>query len=285
VSERDDLLARTRAGETASRAAALRALRRWNDPEVQEALARALEEPVREIQEAAADTLLEVGDAGAVRRLMPRLRSDTPSVRNWARLVLERLARAEPAALDELSRDPDERMRIFAANIMAGTGDQDRAPRLLELLEDASVNVRDAAIVALGRLAAPEAAPALAALAGREEPWVRFSAVDALSKIPGAEAGRALAGLLESGAGGDLAEPLVDALAQQGSRDAADALLRALERGTPAVRRAAARAAGRLRLEAARALLERLAEGAEPSLAAEARASLAAFGAGRKERA
>src|SRR5262249_45072081 len=146
-------------GDTQSRRVAVRALGQWNDPETLHAIVGALTDHSRDVQEAASDTLLEVGDSRAVQLLVPLLRSDSPSGRNFARLVLERLGKADPQLIIGLSHDPDPRMRIFCANILGGMCDHDFAPALHHLLKDSDVNVRDAAIVALGRLGASESVP------------------------------------------------------------------------------------------------------------------------------
>ena len=114
-------------GDPQSRRRAVRALGQWTDSESLGAIVAALHDLSREVQEAASDTLLEVGDSRAVQLLIPLLRSDSPSGRNFARLVLERLGKAEPQLIIQLSRDADPRMRIFCANILSGMCDHDSA--------------------------------------------------------------------------------------------------------------------------------------------------------------
>jgi HEAT repeat protein len=206
---------------------AARVLGRWADDQVLAALVAALQSPHRGIREAATDTLIEVGDGRAVRLLVPVLRSSIPSVRNSARLLLQRLAKAAPEILVELSRDQDARMRIFAANIMTESGDHDLAGPLLDLLADPDENVRDAAIAGLGRLGAPEAIRRLEEFSAEGSSWTRFSAIDALSQIPDLEAGRSLVRLLAN-APAELQEPIVEALGRQGSPESIAPLLRKL---------------------------------------------------------
>jgi HEAT repeat protein len=203
-------------GDAGRRLLAARELRRWNGPEAKAALAEALGDPAREVRDAASRTLMEIGDAPTVRLIVPLLRSGTPEVRNGARQVLERLCRIEPAALLDLARDGDVRMRVFAANIMGGTGDHDFTPSLLAMLGDAEANVVEAACAALGQLGTREAVPGLSRLAAAAEPWLRFSAIDALGRIPDPSAARALLDLV-AGADPDFLEPIVDALGRQGS--------------------------------------------------------------------
>ncbi|HEX7897274.1 MAG TPA: HEAT repeat domain-containing protein [Planctomycetota bacterium] len=214
-------------GQPDVRRRAARVLGRWSDDQVLSALTGALQSPDRGIREAATDTLLEIGDARTVRLLLPLLRSSAPATRNSARLLLQRLSKAAPELLVELSRDPDVRMRVFAANIMAESGDHDLSGPLLELLEDPDENVRDAAVVGLGRLGAPEAVRRLETFATEGASWIRFSAIDALSQIGSAEATRALIRLLDQ-ASPELQEPVIDALGRQGSPEAIVPLLQKL---------------------------------------------------------
>jgi HEAT repeat protein len=223
-------------GDPQVRRIAVRALGQWNDPETLKAIVGALNDRSRDVQEAASDTLLEVGDSRAVQLLIPMLRSDSPSGRNFARLVLERLGKADPELIIGLSHDADARMRIFCANILGGMCDHDFAPALHHLLKDSDVNVRDASIVALGRLGAAESVPRLAPFLATEEPWVRFSAIDALSKIPGPEAAAALRASVPT-MEAELREAVIDAIGQQGSPSSVEPLLNVLD-SHPELRRA-----------------------------------------------
>ena len=206
---------------------AARVLGRWDDDQVLAALIAALQSPHRGIREAAADTLLEIGDGRAVRHLLPLLRNSPPAIRNAARLILQRLVKAAPEIVVELSRDPDVRMRIFAADIMTESGDHELAEPLLSLLDDEDENVRDAAVVGLGRLGAPEAIARLEEVASAGSSWTRFSAIDALSQIPSPDSVQALIRLL-SRVPEDLVEPVVEALGRRRSADAVAPLLEKL---------------------------------------------------------
>jgi len=216
--DRETALRELNAGSPDLQRRAARVLGRWTDDQVLDALIGALQSPHRGIRDAAADTLIEIGDARTVKRLLPLLRSNTPAVRNSARWLLQLLAKAAPDMLIDLSRDPDLRMRIFAANIMAETGDHEMAAPLMDLLNDPDENVRDAAVVGLGRLGAPESVVRLEAIASDGGSWTRFSAIDGLGQIFSPDAVRALLRLLAS-APEDLLEPLLDALARQRSVD------------------------------------------------------------------
>lgn len=190
--DRDGSLREIVSSDATRRGRAARSLARWGDSEVVRALAAALADDDRNVSEAAASSLLMIGGADTVAFLLPLLRSDAPGTRNRAAQLLERLGKAEPDALMKLSADPDPRMRLFAANILAGTGDHDLAPRLIEMLRDSDVNVQDAAVVGLGRMRAPAAVPALSARLSGSDPWSCFSTVDALGSIGTPAALRAL---------------------------------------------------------------------------------------------
>lgn len=214
----NDALDLLKTGDPGSRRMAARELRKWNAPEVQDALAHALGDPDRPVREAAARTLMEIGDASTIRRLIPPLREGSPAVRNGARRILEQLCRIEPRALRDLSCDRDDRIRVFAANIMGGTGDHEFAAPLIGLLSDPDPNVVEAAMAALGQLGAREAVGNLALVARSAEPWLRFSAIDALGRIPDPAATRALLDLLTA-VETEFLEPVVEALGRQGNAD------------------------------------------------------------------
>jgi HEAT repeat protein len=231
-----DALDILKTGDPGSRLLAARELRRWNGAEARAALAEALGDPAREVRDAASRTLMEIGDASTVRLIVPLLRSGTPAVRNGARQVLERLCRIEPRALIDLAGDPDVRMRVFAANIMGGTGDHDFVAGLVAMLDDSEPNVVEAATAALGQLGSREAVEDLARIAGSAEPWLRFSAIDALGKIPDPSAARVLLDLVP-GSPEDFLEPIIDALGRQGSGSSVIPLVGLIE-SKPALRSA-----------------------------------------------
>jgi HEAT repeat protein len=212
--DRETALRELSAGNPDLQRLAARVLGRWADDEVLDALVGALQSPHRGIRDAATDTLIEIGDARTVKRLLPLLKSNLPAVRNSARSLLQRLSKAAPELLVDLAHDPDVRMRIFAANIMAESGDHELAVPLLDLLDDPDENVRDAAVVGLGRLGAPEAVVRLEEIASSGASWTRFSAIDALGEIRAPEALRALLRIVAD-ASPELQEPALEALGRQ----------------------------------------------------------------------
>ena len=227
--DRDAALRDIHAPEPARRGRAARLLARWADADVVRALATALGDADLDVCDAAAGSLLMIGGVDTVGFLLPLLRSDHPGTRNRAARLLEQLGKAEPRALLKLSTDPDPRMRLFAATIMAGTGDHDLAPRLIELMMDPDVNVQDAAVVGLGRMRATCATAALRARLGASDPWTCFSTIDALGNIGTVEALQALLdGAVSSEA--QMRTAFVDAIAASGRPEAAAGLLDLLSR-------------------------------------------------------
>jgi hypothetical protein len=225
--DRETALRELNAGNPDLQRHAARVLGRWADDEVLDALVGALQSPHRGIRDAATDTLIEIGDARTVKRLLPLLKSNIPAVRNSARSLLQRLSKAAPELLIDLARDPDVRMRIFAANIMGESGDHELALPLLELLDDPDENVRDAAVVGLGHLGAPEAVVRLEEVASSGGSWTRYSAIDALGEIRAPEALRALLRFVAS-ASPELQEPTLEALGRHRSIDCVLPLLELL---------------------------------------------------------
>ena len=203
-------------GDTACRAA--RRLGRWGDPEVADALLRALDSEDRDLRAAAADTLLLIVDAGTIRKLVPMLGSGRPTTSAAARSLLQRLSKAAPEILVGLASDPDARLRALAANIAGESRNRDLAAPLLDLLSDPDPGVRNAAVIALGRLGAPEAVRGLERVAVADTAWLRVSAIDALRKVATPEAVRALLRILER-APADLLDPLQVALRSLPDRD------------------------------------------------------------------
>lgn len=104
-----------------------------------------------------------------------------------SRLGEQRDRRAVPLLLGAL-RDPDFRVRQYAADALAGIGSAEATTDLLALLDDPHARVRQSAASALGRHDEPRVIAALAAALEDEDTHVRQVAVGALGRIA---AGRA----------------------------------------------------------------------------------------------
>jgi HEAT repeat protein len=102
--------------------------------------------------------------------------------------------------------DPD--VAMFACQVLGSIGGPDTSATLLTALGRPEINVRQAAVEALGRLKARDAVPALVRLLG-EEPWLQLAAVSALGDIGDSAAVGALLTLVPDSF---VAEPALDAL-------------------------------------------------------------------------
>lgn len=205
-----------------SRREAARELARWakaSEPEVLRALVAAVCDDDEDLQDAAIESLQKFASEEAVRQVLPLLRHDTPSVRNGARSILERIGSAAPDQIFSLARDPDARMRIFAANVMGLMRDVGVVPWLLQMFQDSDANVQEAAASAVGHYRDPQAIGPLTRLLRDGQPWLRFTVIDAMYRIGGSAAvGALVAALRMSDAEVRLA--LIDSLSRLAASDA-----------------------------------------------------------------
>ena len=191
-------------------------------------LVRNISSPNIGVQEAVDRALRKIGGPAVVHGVIPLLRSDEAPVRNLAMDLLRALGNTDLPALQELLKDNDEDVRIFASDILGSTGSALAVPSLCHaLLNDPEVNVRYQAAVSLGALAFPEAAPCLNK-ALEDEEWVQFSVIEALTKVKDSSSVSALAKAL--GKSSELvASIIVDALGEMGDIKAVPLLLRRLD--------------------------------------------------------
>lgn len=201
------------------------------------------------------------------------------------------LAGTHAAARNYLSRvltsDPDAHMRFGAA--LAAAGAHELTNELLSALDDDAVRVRRAVVEAIGRKHEVRAqAPLIERLERDRWPMVRSAAADALAGMgPSPAVDSALNNALDD-ASPAVRAPVVLALGQRKVQSSAPAIreLLADTKEHPSVRRAAARASGRLCDHAALDTLTELAvKRADPlldpdqkSLSVEALQALAALG-------
>jgi HEAT repeat protein len=172
--------------------------------------------------------LRKIGGPVVVHAVIPSLRSDDAPVRNIAMDILRALGKNDMPALQELMRDEEPDIRIFAAVILGSTGSASAvAPLCHALLNDPEVNVRYQAAVSLGQLAFPEAAPCLNSALNDEE-WVQFSVIEALIKIKDASSIGAMVQAL--GKASELVSSvMVDALGEMGNIKAVPQLIKRLD--------------------------------------------------------
>lgn len=192
------------------------------------ALVRHITSPNIGVQEAVDRALRKIGGPKVVHEVIPLLRSDEAPARNLAMDLLRVLGHTDIRALQELLRDDDPDVRIFAADILGSTKSAVAVPSLCQaLLNDPEVNVRYQAAVSLGQLPFPESAACLNSALDDEE-WVQFSAIEALTKVRDASSVGALIKAL--GKASELvASTIVDALGEMGDIKVVPLLLKRLD--------------------------------------------------------
>lgn len=191
-------------------------------------LVRHITSPNIGVQEAVDRALRKIGGPRVVHAVIPLLRSDEAPARNLAMDLLRELGHTDIRSLQELLRDDDPDVRIFAADILGSTDSAVSVPSLCHaLLNDPEVNVRYQAAVSLGQLPFPESARCLNSALDDEE-WVQFSAIEALTKVRDASSVGALIKAL-SKASELVASTIVDALGEMGDIKVVPLLLKRLE--------------------------------------------------------
>ncbi|MDR1947494.1 MAG: HEAT repeat domain-containing protein [Desulfovibrio sp.] len=191
-------------------------------------LVRHIASPNIGVQEAVDRALRKIGGPAVVHAVIPSLRSDNAPARNMAMDLLRVLGKNDLPALQELLRDEDPDVRIFAADILGSTGSALAVASLCHaLLNDPEVNVRYQAAVSLGQLAFAESAPCLNSALDDEE-WVQFSVIEALIKIKDASSIGAMVKAL--GKSSELVSSImVDALGEMGNIKAVPQLIKGLD--------------------------------------------------------
>jgi len=201
------------------------------EPEVVDALVRAVREDESRVRVAAVDSLAELGPA-AVDALLDALLGPPPDEGgDWAR--------AE--ALTGSLRSDRPALRMASANALGRLGVPDATPALVEALDDADARVRERVARALGALEDPRAGRGLTDHVSDDVADVRVAATEALGRLGGQEA---LAGLLRALDDPDsrVREIAVACLGDLGELESArplDALGRALDDPAEGVRRGA----------------------------------------------
>jgi HEAT repeat protein len=137
----------------------------------------------RELARAAASVAL----CGHLEKLYPaivqRALSGDPEEARWTAALCRKHERALRAALVDLLRNGDPRVRRGA--LMCAPADPTAVPLLVPLMQDRDANVRAAACQALGRCRDVSAIPALVEHFGRGTPPESLAAAEALGSMPG----------------------------------------------------------------------------------------------------
>lgn len=182
------------------RAAAAEALAHVADHDGRLALAKALNDGDHDVRLAAAASLVKLGAAPPLQRLVATLGAHgTPSARLGQILTL--IFQQHPGEVLGLAQDArlNPFVRSKAIETIASTGELSLLPHLTALTEDADADVRTAAIRALGRLSHPGSAEALARAFGDPAWFVRAAAAEAAGRIGLYELVPALTALVDDG--------------------------------------------------------------------------------------
>jgi HEAT repeat protein len=192
---------------------------------------------------AAVSELAAQADADMVLGLLDTLKREHRDF-NVLSSALQLLATADvdvTAPLAALLQDADVDLRMQAALALGEHHTAGAVDALVRALDDGDANVRFHAIESLGRLRAGDAVDALARIAAGDDFFLVFPAVDALARISDVRAVPALVPLLDRPA---IAEPVAEALGEIGGVEVVRPLVSLLNAGGPAA--PAARALARL---------------------------------------
>ncbi len=142
----------------------------------------------KSVREVIITSLIKIGDRTAVEGLIECLRSDDAHLRNSAIEALKEMPDKVSRFMEDLIRDPDPDIRIFAVNIMESLRDRNVEDWLIRIIEnDSHINVCGAAIDLLAELGTEKALPSLEKVKKRfsESPYIQFAAEMAISRIRG----------------------------------------------------------------------------------------------------
>ncbi len=216
------------------RASAARALGPIPEPDITDALVRALGDARASVRMAAIDALRMRPADGSV---------STERTRGWITALADSDASVREAAAEALALGADEggpvlfaltaaagddapEVRAAVARSLGALSDTRAGPTLRRLLGDPIAEVRVEAALAIGRVrydgATPELAALTTALASSEEREVASAAIAALGRVPGADAFSALASAGERAGSGALAS-MAEAALRERLRSSGDA--------------------------------------------------------------
>jgi HEAT repeat protein len=140
-------------------------------------------DPVRAVQEAVVDALIQIRGREVVTALVPVLAETNLTVRNLALEVLKRIGGDAPDVLfTGLREAQDPFIKKTYCEILGALGDPESIPHLIPCLQSPHVLVAMGAAEALGQIGDPQAVPYL--LQSLKGPtWVRCAGVEALGQI------------------------------------------------------------------------------------------------------
>jgi HEAT repeat protein len=132
------------------------------------------------------NALAQLRDTVSLNGLIECLRSEDAALRNESIEILKELPDEVGAILENLLKDSDSDVRIFAVNILESLRHENVEKWLISVIEkDSHVNVCSTALDLLSEVGSEQAIPAIKKLKGRfpDEPYVCFSADLALKRI------------------------------------------------------------------------------------------------------
>jgi HEAT repeat protein len=209
---------------------------------------------------AAVEVLAAFADEASLAALHAAARGDDPDLRRAALLGLGQAGRpASISILLEAARSPDVATRVVALSALAASGSPGGLSTLTAAVGDPDESVRAAAIACLAALPEESAAAALIRQLGTARPEDRERILGHLA-TPSPARVAAIVHCLEEGLAEDHVAALISALVRMRVPEARAALLGLLQRGEPAVRRAAASALAAVRTGEALRALQRAAD-------------------------
>ena len=152
------------------------------------ALSRLLDDPSNLVRFNAAASMSRLGDEGGTDFLFASMGSDDPVLRvNAVKSLIE--VQRSSGAVEELLiatlSEAEPLGRSGAAQVLGQAGVLAAVPQLREAVSDSSPEVRFNAVIALGRIASPEAREQLASLADDDDATVAYYAQWALKQLGG----------------------------------------------------------------------------------------------------
>ena len=143
----------------------------------------------KSVKEVIVTTLIRIGNKEAVQGLIECLRSDDAHLRNASIEALKHLPHKVSPVMEQLLKDKDPDIRIFAINILESLKDERVEDWLIYVIEnDPHINVCGTALDLLTEVGTEKALPSIAKVKERfNNPYINYVADIAVRRIRGAE--------------------------------------------------------------------------------------------------
>jgi len=185
------------------------------------------------VRKAAVDALARTEDGEVVEKLIHILRDQHKdlSVLNSVLSVLSITNIDTTMPIVWLLNDPDDDLRIYAAQVLGDKFDSRAIPGLINALNDSNQNVCYHAIETLGKLRAESAVEPLVRIIESQDFFLSFPAIDALVRIDDKSVATRLVPFIQDPL---LCTPIIEALGKLGDEEAVEPLSLLLNKqGTP----------------------------------------------------